>query len=132
VDTGSQVTLIKAGMIQASIKPTLLNVEGISGSSIGICGSVNVYVNIAGIDYEAEVYLAEGIKYNILGNDFMHRQNCRVDLRQKILWVNKCQVPLLSMQELIECNVSASATEVHYNPDVFHNLKEKRWRQRLK
>jgi hypothetical protein len=105
------VTLLKAGTIQTTLKPTLLNVEGISGSSVGICGSADVSVNIDGKEYGIQVYVAEGIKCNILGNDFMQSHNCRIDLRKKTLCLNNRPVGLLSKQKLQDNNASACATE---------------------
>ena len=108
VDTGSNITIVRPDVIEASsarILPTKTVLRTVTGETAPVKGRGHLRIALGNCKTKHDVWVADIVEEGIIGLDYLMANNCQVDLGGKLLYVGNDEVPLFSESQplLIVC-----------------------------
>ena len=98
IDTGSDVTIVRPDILQASgtrVEAIVGQIRTVTGEMTPIQAKGLIELSIGNLKTQHEIWVADVYDECILGMDFLQKHECLVDLKRKILQVRNEEIPLI-------------------------------------
>ena len=98
IDTGSNVTIVRPDILQASgsrVEAIVGQIRTVTGEMTPIQAKGLIELSIGNLKTQHEIWVADVYDECILGMDFLQKHECLIDLKKKILQVRNEEIPLI-------------------------------------
>ena len=109
VDTGSNITIVRPDVIEASssrILPTKTVLRTVTGETAPVKARGHLRIALGNCETKHDVWVADIVDEGIIGLDYLMANNCQVDLGGKLLYVGNDEVPLFSESQPLANSLS--------------------------
>ena len=109
MDTGSNITIVRPDVIEASSARILLTktvLRTVTGETAPVKGRGHLRIALGNCETKHDVWVVDIVEEGIIGLDYLMANNRQVDLGSKLLYVGNDEVPLFSESQPLSNSLS--------------------------